>query len=154
MACRGCPGLGLSDKLWSPENDLKNRYAGNFYDKHPVLARVSFVTVAFVSGAIKGLLFPLISAIQTLLFALLAIIKACRQKPESPDGPYWQAAALNFLGLSASVVFLVCSAYYLRISVASGIYLAGIATSITIHVYRACKAPEDVDDGSDADVAD
>lgn len=112
---------------------------GNFYRDHAVMARVVFIPVALVSGLVKGLLFPIITTIQTLIFSIIAIVRIIQRKND--DAHYWQAAALSFVGASTCVVFFVLSAYYLPISAASGIYMTGVAISVTVHIYRACRGP-------------
>lgn len=120
-------GLQISNRFFAPEEYLTDRI------QSPWLRCV----VALPSGILKPFLFPVMAAVGTAALPIMAAVK--REHAQA----YLAAAGLSLLGLVGVGAFLVLSSTVLssQLNVTVCLALGGVATSVTISLYRAIRGP-------------
>lgn len=150
MATSNCCSLLDSEvfvNLIIPEGMI-HRHLGEFYETYPIGARLIATPIAFLTGSLKVILFPIICAIGVIVMPILAIIRACspdKQDAGSPGrrgpGDYLKAWCFCIIGLGASIAFISLTTYHLNLVTSSGLFVGILSISIIIHVYKLVKEP-------------
>lgn len=124
-------GLDSFNRLYS--------YPENFSQKSVLPKPVSVVT-AVLSGMMKTLFFPILSAISTIGF----FIKGCYEAAKGNDQMVFsfEASLISLAGFLASGAFFVLAAYTMPIIISSHIVLAAMVITVSVHIYRATSGDD------------
>lgn len=127
---------------WVMPETLIHAQLGQFYRDNPIGARVIATPLAFLSGVMKLILFPVICAVGIVVMPIIALIRVCQGKTDR--GPWLAAWAFSVLGFAASVSFIGVTTFHLPLIASVGAFISLLSVSITLHVYQFVKEPPKV----------
>lgn len=126
---------------WLMPETLIHARLGSYYQENPMAARVVATPIAFLSGVVKLFLFPVICTVGIIVMPIIALIRACQDKPH--NGSWLSAWCFCILGVAASVAFVGVTTFHVPLVISVGIFVALLSISITLHVYKLVKEPPD-----------
>jgi len=131
------PGIAVVNDVFSPEEKLRCRL-GEVYEKHPIMSRIVAVPIQALSGIVKTFLFPVWSAVSSLVLPIVMAIRACQGKDNTG---HLQAWVFSLLGTGLFVGFVSLSVLNLSLLTSSCILLGAMSITIAIHVHRGIQTP-------------
>lgn len=124
---------------WLAPEEIVRTYLGEYYQSHPVMSRVVAIPLGVACGFFKPFIFPLWNVVGMIAMPIISLMRYTLGKN---DGKAWlQASGLSFIGVIGCVAFLSLSFFTAPLYVSAGVFIAGLALSIIIHVHRASTDP-------------